>query len=160
MGTAEPSAKKMLEKLQGNKYVLDKTISFFNSRVFCAVVDEFGVVFNEAAQTFLFELEKKNSDKNCFVALDETVIVFSPPSDWAKIDFKFKKQAKPSPFSPNFYLKNAFPGFIENQFLGGILRVPKGRMEIFQLHHTPIEDSDGDEIFHLFSIFRTVSNIR
>ena len=59
MGTAEPSAKKMLEKLQGNKYILDKTISFFNSRVFCAVVDEFGVVFNEAAQTFLFELEKK-----------------------------------------------------------------------------------------------------
>ena len=160
MGTAEPSAKKMLEKLQGNKYILDKTISFFNSSVFCAIVDEFGVVFNEATQTFLFELEKENSDKNCFVALDEIVIVFPFFSYLAMIDFTFKRQKKSSPFSPNFYLKNVFKGFIGNEFLGGVLRVSKGHLGIFKLHHTPIKDSDDSEIiFHRFSITREAKSI-
>ena len=156
MGTAELSAKKLLEKLQGNKYILDETIALFNGNMFCAIVDETGVIFNEATQTFLFEFEKENSDKNCFVALDETVIVFPFSSDLARIDFTFKKQTKPSPFSPNFYLKNVFRGFI----LSEVLRVPKGRLEIFKLHHTPIEDSDDSEIiFHRFSIARDASDI-
>ena len=90
---------------------------------------------------------------------DETVIVFSFSSDLARIDFTFKKQTKPSPFSPSFYLKNAFRGFIENQFLGGILGLLKGHMEIFQLHHTLIEDSDDSEIiFHRFSIARDAND--
>ena len=160
MGTAELSAKKLLEKLQGNKYILDETIALFNGNMFCAIVDETGVIFNEATQTFLFEFEKENSDKNCFVALDETVIVFPFSSDLARIDFTFKKQTKSSPFSPNFYLKNVFRGFIENKFLSEVLRVPKGRLEIFKLHHTPIEDSDDSEIiFHRFSIARDASDI-
>ena len=157
MGSAEQSAKKLSERLRGNNYILDKTMALFNGNMFYAIVDETGVIFNEAIQTFLFEFEKENSDKNCFVALDETIIVFPFPSDRVRIDFTFKKQTKSS---SNFYLKNVFRGFIENKFLSEVLRVPKGRLEIFYLHYTTIKDSDDSEIiFHRFSIARDASDI-
>ena len=56
--------------------------------------------------------------------------------------------------------KNVFKGFIGNEFSGGVLRVSKGHLGIFKLHHTPIKDSDDSEIiFHRFSIAREVSDI-